>query len=552
MISSNRRTVLRSIASGALLPCLAPSVWGQSIPLPRQKLEDFATQPSRLAALKRGIAEMKRRRPSDPTSWFYQGAIHAVSPEAIEAALQADPDVAKIDQARFWNQCPHSANYNSADFLLWHRAYIYYFERILRAASGDPSLSLPYWNYTDPTQRGFPRQFAEPETDPVTQAPRNPLFDHRREQAFMFGLYELSEGAAGTVAIFRETDFFGATEDTGLAGGVGDNNARTRGRIERQPHDMLHFAIGGAIGTGDVDLGEDTSGIMASVQTAAFDPIFWVHHTNIDRLWTVWECISTPPRKWGKVPPKEWLEAKPWFFNDSGSQVVNHSRLHYLDKRNLQVAYDSDQPNCKPLSEIAATALAAASPGDNSPLSVAPAVRSFVLKAEVGARPGVGQVTPDSPYLAEVPLTTLPSSLGGNAKNSIMSASKATPRRVVLEIEDLNVQGVTSTGFDVYVNLPEGSAPSREALSYVGTVSLFGAIASKGHAHHGHSPSVQRFDISRIIIGDTFDTTKVRVQIVPFDLLSPRAGRPRLRRAVGLTHGRMRVLLLEGSPNPIM
>ncbi|HYR84537.1 MAG TPA: tyrosinase family protein [Terriglobia bacterium] len=50
---------------------------------------------------------------------------------AVEAALAQDPDVDKVDQARFWNGCPHGGE-PSADFLLWHRAYLYYFERILR------------------------------------------------------------------------------------------------------------------------------------------------------------------------------------------------------------------------------------------------------------------------------------------------------------------------------------------------------------------------------------------------------------------------------------
>ncbi|HLY77782.1 MAG TPA: tyrosinase family protein, partial [Caulobacteraceae bacterium] len=29
-------------------------------------------------------------------------------------------------------------------------------------------------------------------------------------------------------------------------------------------------------------------GLMSDPRTAAVDPIFWVHHANIDRLWEVW------------------------------------------------------------------------------------------------------------------------------------------------------------------------------------------------------------------------------------------------------------------------
>lgn len=55
-------------------------------------------------------------------------------PDAIADAQKQDPDLAKVDQKRFRNQCPHYAELNlaSANFLIWHRAYVYYFERILR------------------------------------------------------------------------------------------------------------------------------------------------------------------------------------------------------------------------------------------------------------------------------------------------------------------------------------------------------------------------------------------------------------------------------------
>ncbi|MGC2574826.1 MAG: tyrosinase family protein, partial [Candidatus Nitrosopolaris sp.] len=39
-------------------------------------------------------------------------------------------------------------------------------------------------------------------------------------------------------------------------------------------------------------------GSMGSVPTAAFDPIFWAHHCNIDRIWAIWETThadNLPP-----------------------------------------------------------------------------------------------------------------------------------------------------------------------------------------------------------------------------------------------------------------
>jgi hypothetical protein len=247
--------------------------------------------------------------------------------------------VAHVDQAKFWNRCPHNGE-SSADFLIWHRAYTYYFERILREASGDPSLSIPYWDYTG-DERVFPKLFSDPEQDPQTEEPTNPLYDQNRELVFMVGLYELADRVVTTDIIFAEKNFFGETEDTGFAGGVGDSERGTQGLIERQPHNLMHVVIGGVIG--------DTSGAMAEVATAAHDPIFWVHHTNIDRLWAKWETLED--RSWGSVPSLSWFHERPWHFYDVDGTVKNEPRHHYMRYRTIGTTYDDDVAAAKRLSD---------------------------------------------------------------------------------------------------------------------------------------------------------------------------------------------------------
>jgi len=44
-----------------------------------------------------------------------------------------------------------------------------------------------------------------------------------------------------------------------------------------QVHDSMHVWIGG-----DMD----------DISTSAFDPIFWMHHTNVDRLWARWQRLN--------------------------------------------------------------------------------------------------------------------------------------------------------------------------------------------------------------------------------------------------------------------
>src|SRR5688572_706102 len=53
----------------------------------RISLRAFVSDPARVAALRQGVEVMKARKPSDPKSWFYQSAVHGVTPEAVRDAL---------------------------------------------------------------------------------------------------------------------------------------------------------------------------------------------------------------------------------------------------------------------------------------------------------------------------------------------------------------------------------------------------------------------------------------------------------------------------------
>jgi hypothetical protein len=66
-------------------------------------------------AYAKAVGVMQSRQPDDPTSWAYQANIHGTYTQPP----------AGVD----WNQCQHGSWF----FLPWHRMYIYWFERIVRA-----------------------------------------------------------------------------------------------------------------------------------------------------------------------------------------------------------------------------------------------------------------------------------------------------------------------------------------------------------------------------------------------------------------------------------
>lgn len=53
----------------------------------------------------------------------------------------------------------------------------------------------------------------------------------------------------------------------------------SRGNSVENIHNLVHNAVGGY-------------GHMSDTATSAFDPVFWLHHANIDRLFAIWQAIN--------------------------------------------------------------------------------------------------------------------------------------------------------------------------------------------------------------------------------------------------------------------
>ncbi|MBV9999514.1 MAG: tyrosinase family protein [Verrucomicrobia bacterium] len=521
-----RRNFIKITASGLVLfgrtspLAVAEAASTSTLTHPRMKLEDFVKDQNRVKSLQRGVQVMKSRKPSDPRSWFFQAAVHGVEPDAVADAQKQDPDVAKVDQKRFWNQCPHFPELKlaSANFLIWHRAYVYYFERILRDAAQDPGLSLPYWDYTDKKQRGFPALYGAPENDPATGQPTNPLYDARRENAFTQGLLELSDAAVSTDFAFQAEKFFGVTADGGFAGAANDLEPGAQGRIETTPHNNVHFAIGGFIAT-DPAGNSGTGGLMSQVTTAAGDPIFWAHHCNIDRLWSVWDCL--PHRQWGSAPPAAWFTEKPWWFYDRDATPQNLERGFYMQAENLHIHFDTDKSTCHPLSANLPGRVRRVAAAAGSDEAVAAAAVATPERVDLGAINQPVELSSSLPTVKEVPLTGR-NVFGARAvKEALLDVPSGKERHLLLELSGIDYQTVPAAAYQVYVNLPEGATPTPDSSNYVGSLALFGIKHAGAHHSGGHS---QSFDVTGIVKDQSTDGKSLKVTIVPVPLLVPRAG----------------------------
>jgi tyrosinase len=81
--------------------------------------------------------------------------------------------------------------------------YLYFFDRILRAAAGDPNLVLPYWDWTDASQRTLPLPFRQPadSTNSLYIAPAG------RPAALDAGTFSLSASTVDDSGAFADVTF---------------------------------------------------------------------------------------------------------------------------------------------------------------------------------------------------------------------------------------------------------------------------------------------------------------------------------------------------------
>jgi tyrosinase len=213
------------------------------------------------------------------------------------------------DQFVVWHDLAFAdAAHGSPAFLPWHREFLKLFEGALQTASGEP-IALPYWDWTDPASTAA--VFAEDmlggngdrrSAHAVTSGPfrrgawRVWVRDPR-------GVQPLNP-AAGSVPL--EPTFLQramgslrgvrlpTSADVGLLLGVSPYDARpwdgsarasksfrnglegwTSLRAGMGNHNSVHVWVGGDDGT----MGKTTS---------PNDPVFWLHHNNVDRLWEAW------------------------------------------------------------------------------------------------------------------------------------------------------------------------------------------------------------------------------------------------------------------------
>jgi hypothetical protein len=184
--------------------------------------------------------------------------------------------------------------------------YLYYFEKVLQAAAGDPKLRLPYWDYE--TDGHLPQAYRDPTYVKNGVTVENPLYVTNRKSQLNAGTGTLIAAVVSTAGAMPATSYSPFNQ-----------------ALEQTPHGAVHCATGVA---------SCPSGYMGYVPTAGNDPIFYSHHANIDRLYECWLKVNQAQR----LPTGATLNAT-FNFIDGAGNLVNRKAGDMLTTQQLGYGY---------------------------------------------------------------------------------------------------------------------------------------------------------------------------------------------------------------------
>ena len=257
-----------------------------------------------------------------------------------------------------WLECAH----NHWFFLPWHRAFLLELEAVARghvADLGGPAAEwgLPYWDYTDHVHDGrrlglplpLRGESLPPGVDVPGVEPRgdgstpNPL--HVPGRALTGDPSSPDPAWADATAALQRPHFANQQDSARVSFGGGvledatnqalfHDQTSEHGQLDVQPHGSVHGQVHGA---------------MALFQTAGLDPVFWMHHANVDRLWETYArdlghgYPFADGRGVGTAAHASWTSRRFAFVAGDGSPRT-WTAPEVLDTAALGYAYDSTAP----------------------------------------------------------------------------------------------------------------------------------------------------------------------------------------------------------------
>ena len=164
--------------------------------------------------------------------------------------------------------------------LPWHRIFLLQLENAIRLIH--PDVSIPYWDWTQPGEESIPSWLAT--VTPTVVTPTRTITVTR------------SPGTSADLAMIASN----------VPSILGYANWSQFAPSVNGVHGSVHIWVGGT---------------MSSPLTSPADPIFWMHHANLDRLWWLWH---KKPGNAGKNPPLSGADAvmDPWSYTEPDTRDI--------------------------------------------------------------------------------------------------------------------------------------------------------------------------------------------------------------------------------------
>jgi Common central domain of tyrosinase/Polyphenol oxidase middle domain len=401
---------------------------------------------------------------NDPLGWAFQARIHN---GPIDSNVPSKP----------FMTCQHGQSF----FLSWHRMYMYFFERILRfhmATNSLPKPGLPYWDYSNTIIPKIPATATIKGSIPgMFRFPiiNNPLYDARRSPSF--NAYPNGAPLNNQISAVNFTSAL--------------NNNPSYFSFEnslKAAHGFIHTQIA-TWQTGIFPNRVTHKGDMAEPTTAATDPIFFVHHSNIDRLWEKWLNMGGGRRNPVKTCDDWWWKKSFKFYDETGQAKIM-SGQEIINTASALLNYKYDDTPAPPISNVVCTTKATLTPTFPIPTSSIYLSNNNINKSIVIYNFSSATITPKLENIIRV---------NGNSKFNFSNAGLSDD--VYLEFEDIKIINPPVGIIEVYLN-PIGFnlfqlQPFKN--NYLGALDLFTASAAINHRGMHKDDFTQRININEVL-----------------------------------------------------
>ncbi|KAF7803499.1 polyphenol oxidase, chloroplastic-like [Senna tora] len=382
--------------------------------------------------------------------------------------------------------------HNSWLFFPFHRWYLYFHERILGSLIGDPTFALPFWNWDSPQGMQLPKIYTPRKSslyDPLRNASHQPPtltdLDFNFQDATSGSSNNDASVSANLTIMYRQMVSNAKTPRLffGNAYRAGDQPDPGAGSVENVPHGPVHLWTG--------DNTQPNLEDMGTFYSAARDPIFYCHHSNIDRMWSVWKSLGGKRRD---ITDPDWLNAG-FLFYDENKNVVRVKVKDCLDTATLGYTYqDVDIPWLK-----------------SKPTPRRPKSKSKAQKVAFVGQSGIG--------VAQAAESPFPRVLDSRVSTMVRRPKKGRSKKEkeeeeeVLVIEGIEFDRNKAVKFDVFVNDEDDKVITAENSEFAGS------FVNVPHSHMHKNNNINtclRLGLSDLLEDlEAEDDESVRVTLVP-------------------------------------